>query len=100
MYKLSIFHWYIGTFLHLLKSLSKLCSKKHCLTNHKHKPKPTNKEYAMPTIKVKAVGLKQNINTQTQKLNHIHHAPIIVQQGLTIPCPVKIYVLFITPMMA
>ena len=42
-------------------------------------------------LKVKAVGLKQNINTQIQKLNHIHHAPLIVQLGLTIPCPIKIY---------
>ena len=46
----------------------------------------------MPTIKVKAVGLKQKY-TNT-KLNHIHHAPLIVQLGLAIPCPIKIYTIY------
>ena len=49
----------------------------------------------MPTIKGQGCWSETNINTQIQKLNHIHHAPLIVQLlGLTIPCPMKIYTIY------
>ena len=43
----------------------------------------------MPTIKGQGCWSETNINIQIQKLNHIDHAPLIVQQGLTFPCRIK-----------